>query len=163
MTDNEIEAMGAADGPLSVEIRELPAVRVAYAVYKPGPDQENMGKEVRALFERVQSWLQEIGYDPYTRLTIGSIWAADDELLRYECCVELPDEVQTAPEGIRIKELPGGKYAVLTITKDPQLIPHTVRRFHEEYAPRNGVQIDLTRPTYEIYFQDVMEYCVPVL
>jgi DNA gyrase inhibitor GyrI len=122
-----------------------------------------MGKEIRTLFERVQGWLQEIGYDPYTRLTIGSIIAAEEQLLRYECCIEVPDEVQTAPEDIRIKKLPGGKYAVVTITKDPQIIPETVRRFHQEYAPQNSVQIDASRPTYEIYFQDLMEYCVPVL
>ena len=144
-------------------MRELPAVRVACATFKPGSGDENMGKDIRTLFERVQVWLQEIGLDPYTRLTIGSIIAAEEQLLRYDCCIEVPDEVQTPPEDIRIRTLPGGKYAVLTIAKDPQTIPETVRRFHQEYALQNGIQIDFSRPTYEIYFQDVMEYCVPVL
>jgi len=148
---------------LSVEIRELPVVRVAYAAYKPGSSEEDMGKEIRAQFERVQAWLQEIGYDPYTRLTIGAIAAAEEQLLRYDCCVEVPDEVQNPPEGIRTKKLHGGKYAVVTMAKDPQLIPATIRRFHTEYALQNNLQIDASRPTYEIYFQDVMEYCVPVL
>jgi DNA gyrase inhibitor GyrI len=144
-------------------MRELPVVRVACAAYKPESGEESLGKAIRARFERVQAWLQEIGYDPYRRLTIGSIMAAEDQLLRYECCIEVPDEVQSAPEGIRIKKLPGGKYAVVTIAKDPQLIPETVHRFHEEYAPQNSIQMDAARPTYEIYFEDVMEYCVPVL
>ena len=122
-----------------------------------------MGKEIRGLFERVQAWLQEIGYDPYTRLTVGTIASAEDQLLRYECCIEVPDEVLSAPEGIRLKKLAGGKYAVVTIAKDAQVIPESVRRFHEEYVPQNSTQIDLTRLTYEIYYQDVMEYCVPVL
>ena len=122
-----------------------------------------MGKEIRTLFERVQTWLQELGHDPYTRLTIGAIASAEEQLLRYECCVELPDEVQSAPEDIRIKKLPGGKYAVVTIAKDPQLIPETVRRFHQEYVPQNELQIDGSRLTYEVYYADVMEYCVPVL
>jgi DNA gyrase inhibitor GyrI len=144
-------------------MRELPVVRVACATYKPESGGDNLGKEIRERFERVQAWLQEIGSDPYRRLTIGSIMAAEDQLLRYECCIEVPDEVQSAPEGIRIKKLPGGKYAVVTIAKDPQLIPETVHRFHEEYAPQNSIQMDAARPTYEIYFEDVMEYCVPVL
>ena len=155
--------MSNNEGTLSVAVRELPVVRVACAAYRPGSGDENMGKEIRALFERVQAWLQEIGYDPYTRLTIGSIASTEEQLLRYECCIEVPDEVQSAPEGIRIKKLHGGKYAVVTIAKDPHLIPATVRRFHQEYAPQNNVQVDAARPTYEIYFEDVMEYCVPVV
>lgn len=121
-----------------------------------------MGKAIRGLFERVQEWLQEIGDDPYTRLTVGSIWAVEERLLRYDCCIEVPDEVESAPEGIAIKTLPGGRYAVVTIEKDPQVIPAIVRRFHEEYAPQNNIQIDPRRPTYEMYYKDAMEYCVPV-
>ncbi len=150
-------------GSLSVAVRELPVVRVACATYKPESGGDNLGKQIRERFERVQAWLQEIGYDPYTRLTIGTIASADEQLLRYECCIELPEEVQTSPEGIRIKKLAGGKYAVVTIAKDAQVIPETVRRFHEEYVPQNSIQIDSTRLTYEVYYQDVMEYCVPVL
>jgi len=150
-------------GSLSVAVRELPAVRVACAVYRPGPGEENMGKEIRVLFERVQAWLQELGYDPYTRLTIGTIASAEEQLLRYECCVELPEQVQTSPEDIRIKKLAGGKYAVVTIAKHAQIIPETVRRFHQEYVPQNNLQIDGSRLIYEIYYQDVMEYCVPLL
>lgn len=150
-------------GSLSVVMRELPAVRVACALYRPEPADENMGRAIRERFERVQAWLEEMGYDPYTRLTIGSIWAVDEQLLRYECCIEVPEEVEDAPEGIRIKNLPGGKYAVVTIAKDAQLILEAVRRFHEEYVPQNGVEVDARRPTYEYYFADVMEYCVPVL
>ena len=148
---------------LSVEIRELPILRVACATYKPEASEENMGKGIRTLFERVQAWLQELGYDPYTRLTIGTIASAEEQLLRYECCIELPEQVQTSPEGIRIKKLAGGKYAVVTIAKDAQVIPATVHRFHQEYVPQNNLQLDGSRLIYEIYYADVMEYCVPVL
>lgn len=122
-----------------------------------------MGRAIRGLFERVQQWLQEIGYDPYTRWTVGSIWAVEERLLRYDCCIEVPDEVESPPEGIAIKKLPGGKYAVVTIEKDAQVIPETVRRFHEEYALQNNLQVDATRPSYEVYFEGVMEYCAPLL
>jgi hypothetical protein len=39
----------------------------------------------------------------------------------------------------------------------------SVRRFHEAYVPQNALQVDASRFTYEVYYQDMMEYCVPVL
>lgn len=148
--------------PLDVAIRELPAVRVAYLAYKPGPDQDSLGREIRQRFECVQSWLETLGYDPYTRLTIGAFAALEDRLLRYECCIEVPEEVEVAPEDIRIKRLPGGRYAVITIARNPEAITESVRRFYEEYALQNNLEVDFRRPTYEIYYADVLEYCVPL-
>ena len=148
---------------LQVEIRELPVVRVGCMAYKPSGETSNLGPELRQRFERVQAWVGELGLDPYTRLTIGSIVSADERLLRYECCLEIPDTVETCPEDIRIKKLPGGRFAVMSVDKEPQTVVESIRRFYEQWAPEHDLKIDAARPTYEIYWAETMDYCVPVL
>jgi DNA gyrase inhibitor GyrI len=149
--------------PLQVEIRELPAVRVVTLAFMPESQSENHGTEIRSRFERVQEWLKGLGLDPYTRLTIGEIVSIDERLLRYDCCVEIPDEVQICPEGMRIRRLHGGRYAVLTITKEPEVITDSIRRLYEQWVPEHELKIDASRPTYEIYWADTMDYCVPLM
>jgi hypothetical protein len=38
-----------------------------------------------------------------------------------------------------------------------------IGRFHREYVPHSGLEIDGTRPTYDIYYASTMEYCVPIV
>jgi DNA gyrase inhibitor GyrI len=63
---------------------------------------------------------------------------------------------------VGIKELPGGRYAVVKIAKDPQIIGDSIGRFCQEYVPKNNIRIDGMRPTYEIYWEDTMDYCAPI-
>ena len=120
-----------------------------------------LGK-IRECFQRVQAWVRDLGYDPYTPLTIGAFKATDGQLLSYECCVQAPEQVKSGSEGVGLKELPGGRYAV-SAKKDPPIIGDSIRRFYQEYVPHHSIQIDGTRPTYEIYYESTMEYCVPIL
>lgn len=107
--------------------------------------------------------MRGLGYDPHTLLTIGAFKATDGQLLSYECCVQAPEQVKSGSEGVGVKELPGGRYAVVSIKKDAAIIGDSIRRFYQEYAPHHSIQIDGTRPTYEIYYESTMEYCVPIL
>jgi DNA gyrase inhibitor GyrI len=146
---------------LAVSIRELPAVHVAY-ISCPVNMEQGPCDEVRAGFQRVQAWVRALGHDPYTQLTIGALQAAEGPVASYDCCVQVPEDVRSGSEGVGIKELPGGRYAVVSIEKDPAIIGASIGRFYQEYAPQNRLMIDGARSTYEVYWERTMEYCVPV-
>ena len=147
---------------LSVSIRDLPLVHVAYIEYKPDAEQGEMHAKISDCFRRVQAWVRERGYDPLSRLTIGAIKMTGGQLSSYECCVQVPEQVQGGSGDVEIQELVGGRYAVVTIEKDPRIIGDSIGRFYEEYMPQNNVEIDGMRPTYEVYYESTMEYCVPI-
>jgi DNA gyrase inhibitor GyrI len=147
---------------LVVSIRDLPAVRVACIDYQASSEQGDFHNEIRACFQRVQSWIRGLGHDPYSLLNVGVPNVHDGQLVSYGCCVQIPEDVQSGSEGVGIKELPGGRYAVVKIAKDPQIIGDSIGRFCQEYVPKNDIRIDGMRPTYEIYWEDTMDYCAPI-
>ena len=155
--------MGENTTTLSVSIKELPSVRVAYIEYKVGAEQGDMHNEIGGCFRRVQAWVSERGGDPFSLLNVGALNMVEGRLSSYECCVEIPEQVQSSSDGVGIKQLPGGRYAVLSIIKDPSIIGPSIGRFHQEYVPQHNLAKDGTRPTYEIYYEKTMEYCVPIL
>ncbi len=146
---------------LSVSIQELTSVHVAYIEYRPNAEQGNMHDEIGERFRRVQAWVRERGHNPLTR-TIGAIQMMDDQLSSYACCVQIPGEVHHGSDGIAIKDLPGGRYAVVSMEKDPEIISESIGRFYREYVPQHGLGLDSQRLTYEIYYESRMEYCVPI-
>ena len=152
-----------ATSSLSVSIQELPAVHVAYMVYKANDEHGNLYNEIHECFQRVQNWVRGLGLDPDTLLHVGIPIVRDGQLLSYECCVQVPANVQSGLDDIGIKELPGGRYAIVSMQKDPAIIGPSIGRFYQEYVPQNNIGIDGMRPTYEIYYESTMEYCVPIL
>lgn len=147
---------------LSVSIKQLPAVHVAYIAYKPDAEQGDMHAQIGDCFRRVQAWVRERGYDPLSGLTIGAIKMAGGQLSSYECCVQVSEQVQGGSGEVGVQDLVGGRYAVVTIEKDPRIIGDSIGRFYQEYAPQNKLEIDGMRPTYEVYYESTMEYCVPI-
>lgn len=152
-----------ASSLLSVSIKELPAVHVAYIDYKANAERADFHNEIRKCFQRVQNWVRKLDYDPYTLLNVGVPNVVDGQLSSYGCCVQVPEDVQSGSDGVDIKELPGGRYAVVSVEKDPRIIGDSIGRFYQEYVPQNNIKVDGTRPTYEIYYESTMEYCVPIL
>jgi len=146
---------------LSVSIKELPSMHVAYIAYRLKGEPGKFG-EIRECFQRVQAWVKERGYDPFLQLNVGALRSVDGRPSIYDCCVQVP-EVQSGSGDVEIQELPGGRYAVVSIRKDPAIIGDSIRRFYQEYVPQNKIEIDSTRPTYEVYYESTMEYCVPIL
>lgn len=106
--------------------------------------------------------MRERGLEARTR-TVGVIEARDGRLESYGCCIRVPGEVESGSNGVEVVDLPGGRYAVLTMKKDPEVIGPSIGRFYEEYAPRAELRIDADRPTYEVYLEGTMDYCVPIL
>lgn len=148
---------------LVVSIQDLPTVHVAYIDYQASSEDGDVHSEIRACFQRVQSWVRGLGHDPYSLLNVGVPNVDDGQLLSYGCCVQIPEDVQSGSDGVDIRELTGGRYAVVSIEKDPRIIGDSIGRFYQEYIPQNDIEVDGTRPTYEIYYESTMEYCVPIL
>ena len=155
MSDNAATA-------LSVSINQLPAVHVAYTEYKPDAEQGDMHAKIGDCSRRVQAWVRERGYDPLSGLTIGAIKMAGGQLSSCQCCVQVPKQVQGGSGEVNIQDLVGGRYAVVSIAKDPRIIGDSISRFYQEYVPQNNIEIDGVRPTYEVYYESTMEYCVPI-
>jgi DNA gyrase inhibitor GyrI len=147
---------------LSVAIRNLPAVHAACIRCPAQVDQGQFSQAIRESFQKVQGWVKKLGHDPYKMLTIGVIHQAGGQLSHYDCCVQVPEGAPAGGEEITFQDLPGGRYAVLAIAKDPAVIGPTIGRFYQEYLPQSNLQVDPSRPTYEIYFERTMEYCVPL-
>lgn len=154
----------SADGSaaLNVELRELATLHVAYIAYAPADGEPDFAA-IQGCFRRVQAWLHESGRDPFFGQTVGVAYPEGGRMARYDCCVEVPADVQFGTDEIAIQNLPGGRYAVLKLVKDPRVIGPAIGRLYGEYLPEQGLVLDAARPTYEVYWADRMEYCAPLL
>ena len=154
--------MGDPSTKLNVSLRDLSTVHTAYIRCLAQEDQSQFGQVIRASFQRLQQWVKELGIHPYTQLTIGVIHSVNGKLSHYDCCVQVPANTPAILEAITLQDLPGGRFAVLEIEKDPAIIGPTIGRFYQEYLPQSSLQVDPQRSPYEIYFERTMEYCVPL-
>ena len=148
---------------LNVLIRDLPVVHAICIRCPAQVDQGQFSQVIRESFQKVQQWVKSLNLDPYTMLTVGVIYQVGGQLSHYDCCIQVPEGTPVGGDEMTTQDLPGGLYAVLTIAKDPAVIGPTIGRFYQEYLPQSGLQVDASRPTYEIYFERTMEYCVPIL
>ncbi len=147
---------------LSVEIRELRAEHVACVVYRPVGEPTEMHAEIGGCFEQVRSWMRERGIETRTQ-TVGVITSRGGRMESYECCIRVPASVKAGSGEVTVKDLAGGRYSVLSMKKDPKVIGESIDRLYQEYVPHHGLRVDEARPTYEIYFEEAMDHCVPVL
>ena len=147
---------------LSVSIRDLLAIEVVYTRCRIEQAAGNFSDQIRDGFQAVKDWLIQQGYDISGLKVIGVPQVIDGQLKSYECCVELPEPVQVSTETIQTKQLPGGQYAVLTLEKDSTSIGDSIGRFFAEYVPEHQLVIDNDRPSYEIYYEHLMDFCVPI-
>ena len=159
--ENPIMGDGAA--PLVVEVRDLLPVRVATIEFNGELKEGEHSHEIAACFQQVRRWIVSLGHDPNGLLHIGIAKEAEGRPTGYECCVEVPEEVESGSGAIGIQELVGGRYAVLSTDKDPSICGPAIRRFYQKVVPQKELEIDDTRSTYEIYGERTLEYCVPIL
>ncbi len=142
---------------LDVEVRDLPEVRVIHQLLLFHSNAGNPDGVIRPAFKRLRQKVSESGLDPDALLHIGIPEVVEGELVSYECCIEMP-----LPEGEPARLLPGGRYAVLMVEKTPARIGAALRAFRGEYLLAHDWIVDEARPVYEIYFKDVLEYCLPI-
>ncbi|WP_298820165.1 GyrI-like domain-containing protein [Chloroflexus sp.] len=148
--------------PLLVTIKELPSITIVYTPVFLQQTQGNYSEQIRNGFENIKNWARQRGYDPSTFRLIGVPQSDGAQLVSYECALEL--EAATLPtDDISTRQLPGGRYAILSLAKDPTTIGATISHFFTVYIPQQRLIIDRQRPIYEVYDERVMEYCVPIL
>ena len=146
----------------SVSIRDLLPVEVAYTRCRVEQAAGNFSDQIRAGFQVVKDWATQKGYDLSPLKVIGIPQVSNGQLTGYECCIELPEPADVNEEKIQTKQLTGGKYAVLTLEKDSARIGETIGRFFAEYVPEHQLALDDSRPSYEIYYEYLMDFCVPI-
>ncbi len=149
--------------PLDVSFVELPNRKVVFLAYQAGQKAGDFDRAIRDTFDRVKTWVKQRGGSITSAPAIGIAQVMDGQLESYECCIPVEDLRPTAQDDLSFKVLPGGWYAVLRIEKRPEIIGQTIGRFYQEYAPNARLAIDTARPTYEVYWDRSMEFCVPVI
>lgn len=149
--------------PLNVSVRELSPVRVAMMEHQAGGMAGRYQGAIGAKFLEVEGWIRSRGIRADHLRRIGVPFTEGTELIRYWCCIELPEGVMGDDGPVEVRELAGGRYAVLTLEKNAATIGDSIDRFYSEYAPSQGLALDDSRPPMEIYYRDTVEYCAPVV
>ena len=154
--------------PMQVEIRILPARRLAYLRHTGPYGDPGIGRT----WQRFGQWCGQHGLAMGERIGISQdnpeITPADK--LRYDCCV--PVEADFKPEGeIGVQDFAGGKYACAPFRGTGAEIHQAWMRTYGEWLPQSGWQAD-DKPGVELYGEDfVMDpktgafnchLCVPV-
>ena len=147
---------------LRVGIVELAPVQAAHKLCIFPISRTRFDKKIRAAFNELREWVLNFGLNPDDLLHIGIPTVDGGDLVTYDCCIEFPFPLKDERAKVKQKALPGGRYAVLNIEKEPQKIAKAIRQFRGDYLYERNLVIDEERPTYEIYYGDTMEYCVPV-
>jgi DNA gyrase inhibitor GyrI len=148
---------------LHVGIADLAPMRVAHKLCLFPATPKRPDKKIREAFRSLREWATGFGLDPDTLLHIGIPSLDGKTLVTYDCCIEFPLPMDDASDGIDLKSLAGGFYAILRIEKKPDKIAKAIRQFHGNYIPENHILVDEERPIYEFYYADTMEYCVPII
>jgi len=148
---------------LHVGITNLAPIQVAHklCVFPVSPNRPF--KKIKETFQSLREWVVNFGLDPDTLLHIGIPSLDGKVLVTYNCCIEFPLPIYETSNGVDVKPLSGGMYAILRIEKKPSKISKAIRQFHGDYIPENQIVIDEHREIYEVYFVDTMEYCVPII
>ena len=147
---------------LHVGIANLSPVRVVHKLCIFPTNRNRPDKKIRKAFQNLREWVVMYGLDPETLLHIGIPTLEEKEIITYDCCIEFPLPIDDESNEIKQKTLTGGQYAVLRIDKKPQEIGKAIRQLYGDYIPDNQIVVDESRPIYEFYYEDTMEYCVPV-
>ena len=153
---------------MEYEIKELPAVRVAYLRYK-GPFGAPIGEFWKEVFT---PWQKAFGL--VNKVTYGV--AQDDpgttppEQCRYDACVTVPESF-TATGSADITTLPGGRYAVGRFEGQPTAIADAWTWMTRNWLPSSGLPCD-DRPCFEMFTPDLAfnpqtgamtcDICIPV-
>jgi DNA gyrase inhibitor GyrI len=137
--------------------------RVAYLTIQTSQTVGNFDHAIRNTFDQIKSWVREHGDIAENVPAIGIASVLDGKLQSYECCIPISENLSLDENSaLNVKSLPGGKYVIVKIEKQSEIIGETIRRFFEEYVPNANLQIDNSRPTYEVYWDTTMDFCVPI-
>lgn len=154
---------------MKVEVKELPAYRVAYVSSAKGYESAAIGEA----YETLMRWAGPRGiFGPGTKV-IGASYDNPDitaaAKCRYDACVSIGEDVKVNGP-VSEKRFPGGKYAVHRWRGKPQNVGEVFRRFMAEWFPSSGYQPG-DAPCLEFYHGDpdsdprgevTADICIPV-
>lgn len=154
---------------MKVEIKELPAYRVAYVSSRSGYEEA----AIHEAYETLMRWAGPRGiFGPNTKV-IGASYDNPDitpmAKCRYDACVSIGDNVK--PEApVSVKTFPGGKYAVYRYRGRTQDLGRVYAQFMGEWFPSSGYQPG-DAPCLDFYHNDpdtdpkgeiIADICIPV-
>jgi DNA gyrase inhibitor GyrI len=151
-----------AQPSLRVHIQELPARDVVYLTCQLDQAIGHFSAQIGEGFGQVKRWLAHQDQAVADSLIIGIPHVVERQLIDYDCCVEPAHIATPLPHGWQTKQLPGGRYAVLSLEKDSATIGERIGQFFAAYVPQHQLILDPTRPSYEVYYAQTMDYCFPI-
>jgi DNA gyrase inhibitor GyrI len=151
-----------AHSSLRVHIQELPARTLVGLTCQLDQASGQFSTQIAEGFEQIKRWLEQHDQAVIDRLIIGIPHVVERQLIGYDCCVEPAHIASPLPPGWKTKQLPPGRYAVLTLEKDSATIGERIGQFFAEYVPQHQLILDETRPIYEAYYAQTMDYCIPI-
>ena len=121
--------------------------------------ESSSGLGIRALAKAIEDQgMQVVGGFTYVDVTMVANQAA-----RASAFVVSIDDEEIGEDGaVQVRDLDGGRYAVLSLAKDATATDDAIDRFYADYAPAHGLLPDETRPSIEVYHRATIDYCVPV-
>jgi AraC family transcriptional regulator len=137
-----------AETERTVEIKELPAKRVAFVRHVgPYPD-------CVPTFERFVAWAYSHRIYIAGRTQIIGVYHDDPEItpadkLRYDCCLTV-DESFTERDDVKVKALDGGAFAVLTHRGSHDGLAEAYQWLYGAWLPSNGYRLR-DAPPFEVY------------
>lgn len=152
----------SAQPSLRVHFQELPAREVVGLTCQLDQATGQFSTQIAEGFSQVKRWLEQHDQAAAERLIIGIPQVVERQLIGYDCCVEPAHIATSLPQGWQSKHLPGGRYAVLSLEKDSATIGERIGQFFAEYVPQYKLILDATRPSYEVYYAQTMDYCIPI-
>jgi len=152
----------------TVEVRELPARRVAYVRHVGRYDQ------IRRAFDRLMRWAGPRGLLGSPEALVLAVYHDNPDVtpasrLRADACVTVPEGTRADGE-IGVTAIPGGTFAVARVEIDPSQYAAAWERLLGVWMPQSGYQPD-DRLCYEIYRNDpksdpagrhIVDICEPV-
>lgn len=120
---------------------------------------------VNEAWGRMFAWMDANGLG--AEVDVGYGLAHDDpritaaELCRYDACIPVPKAVpQEAMAELQHTTLPSGVYARDLLTQSYDGMGHMLAATRDDWVPRQGLTIDLSRPVITIY-RNNPRYCPP--
>jgi DNA gyrase inhibitor GyrI len=151
-----------AQSSLTVHIRDLPPHELVCLTCQLDQATGQFSTQIGDGFGELKQWAAQQGATVAELLLIGIPHVTGRQLVAYDCCVQHQPSATSLPQGWQTKQLPGGRYAVLTLEKDSATLGQRIGQFFAEYVPQHQLTLDTTRPSYEVYYVQTMDYCVAI-
>lgn len=141
------------------EIRELGKKAVAYVAFTGNYIAD---KQIFArLFEKLSQWAGPKGLIKPETVFLSAYQDDPDttppDELKLECCMIIPDDAEVEGD-IRKKVLQGGKYVVMHAELSGPQEYGLAWNAVAEWMKKNGLEVDMSRPSYEIYLNNPEEH-----